>query len=69
MDYLEWLDTWFTTRIYPSETLYGKIAETGGEMPMAEFPGWVRYTGGDPKAGTSYEISYEIPEGFFEEFA
>lgn len=69
MDYLEWLDTWCTTGIYPSETLYGKIAETGGEMPMAEFPGWVRYTGGDPKAGTSYEISYEIPEGFFEEFA
>lgn len=68
MNYLEWLDTWCTTGTYPSETLYGKIAETGGEMPMAEFPGWVRYKGGDPKAGTSYEISYEIPEGFFEEF-
>lgn len=68
MDYLEWLDTWCTTGEYPSETLYGTIAETGGEMPMAEFPGWVRYKGGDVKLGTSYEISYEIPDGFFGQF-
>ena len=65
MDYLEWLDAWCTRGEYPRETLYGTIEKTGGQMPMAEFPGWIRYVGGDPALGTSYEISYEIPEGFF----
>lgn len=68
MDYLEWLDRWCTSGEYPSEVLYGTIEKTGGEMPMAEFPGWVRYKGGDPLLGTSYEISYDIPEQFFDEF-
>lgn len=62
MDYLEWLDTWCTTGQYPEGTLYGKIHKTGGEMPMAAFPGWVKYVGGDPLCGSSYEISYEKPE-------
>lgn len=65
MDYLEWLDIWCTNGKYSEETLYGTIEKTGGQMPMAEFPGWVKYTGGDPALGTSYEVSYEIPEGFF----
>lgn len=65
MDYLEWLDIWCTNGKYPEETLYGTIEKTGGQMPMAEFPGWVKYTGGDLALGTSYEVSYEIPEGFF----
>ena len=38
-------------------------------MPMATFPGWVKYKDGDPLKGTSYEVSYEIPEGFFDNFA
>ena len=54
---------------YPEETLYGVIEKTGGEMPMATFPGWVKYKDGDPLKGTSYEVSYEIPEGFFDNFA
>lgn len=65
MDYLEWLDIWCTNGRYPEETLYGTMEKTGGQMPMAEFPGWVKYTGGDPALGTSYEVSYEIPKGFF----
>ncbi len=69
MDYLEWLDFWCTKGEYPSETLYGTIDQTGGQMPMATFPGWVKYKGGDPMKGTSYEVSYEIPEEFFERFA
>ena len=36
---------------------------------MATFPGWVKYKDGDPLKGTSYEVSYEIPEGFFDNFA
>ncbi len=67
--HLEWLDTWCTEGEYPSETLYGIIDKTGGEMPMATFPGWVKYKSGDPMKGTSYEVSYEIPEGFFDKFA
>ena len=69
MDYLKWLDTWCTDGSYPDEILYGMIEKTGGEMPMAEFPGWVKYKGGDPLKGSSYEVSYEIPEGFFDQFA
>lgn len=37
-------------------------------MPMVEFSGWVRYKGGNPKLGTSPEVSYEISEQFFGEF-
>lgn len=62
MDYLKWLDVWCTTGEYPSETLYGTIGKTGGQMPMAEFPGWVKYIGGDPLSGTSYEVSYDRPQ-------
>ena len=29
----------------------------------------VKYKDGDPLKGTSYEVSYEIPEGFFDKFA
>lgn len=56
MDYLEWLDRWCTTGSYPEETLYGKMLSTGGNMPMAEYPGWIRYTGGDPMDGKSYVV-------------
>ena len=35
---------------------------------MAAFPGWVRYRGGDPAKGSSYEISQELPEDFFQRF-
>lgn len=68
MDYLDWLDRWCTKGEYPSGTLYGFVEAVEGEMPMARFPGWVKYRGGDPKKGTSYEVSMEIPEGFFERF-
>lgn len=66
MDYLEWLDSWCTDGTYPEGTLYGFVEAAGGEMPMAPFPGWVKYRGGDPKQGDSYEISYEIPSDFTE---
>ena len=33
---------------------------------MASFPGWVRYKGGDPMKGQSYEVSFELPDRFFE---
>ena len=56
MDYLDWLDRWCTTGIYPKETLYADMKRTKGQMPMAEYPGWVKYTGGDPALGTSYEV-------------
>lgn len=65
MDYLTWLDTWCSTGEYPTETLYATMTTTGGEMPMAEFPGWVQYVEGDPMVGTSYTVSEEIPEGFW----
>lgn len=65
MDYLTWLDIWCSTGEYPTETLYATMTATGGEMPMAEFPGWVQYVEGDPLAGTSYTVSEEIPEGFW----
>lgn len=68
MNYLDWLDRWCTDDRYPEETLYGRIHKTGGDMPMAEFPGWVRYVGGDPLEGKSYEISEDIPAGFFGKF-
>ena len=29
----------------------------------------VKYKDGDPMKGSSYEVSYEIPEGFFDKFA
>jgi len=41
------------------------MSATGGQMPMAEFPGWVKYEGGDPMDGASYSISTEIPDGFW----
>lgn len=63
MDYLEWLDSWCTTGKYPEGPLYGWIEAIDAEMPMAPFPGWVKYCGGDPKKGSSYEISYDVPEG------
>lgn len=66
MDYLEWLDRWCTTGEYPSESVCGLMEETNGEMPMAPFPGWVKYRGGDPKLAMSYEISYDMPEDFFQ---
>ncbi len=65
MDYLTWLDQWRSTGVYPSGPLYAHMEATGGQMPMAAFPGWVKYTGGDPLEGSSYEISQEIPEGFW----
>ena len=65
MDYLSWLDIWCSTGEYPSQTLYATMSRTGGQMPMAEFPGWVKYVEGDPLEGSSYTISTEIPEGFW----
>lgn len=56
MDYLEWLDRWCSTGEYPQEILYANMLKTKGQMPMAEYPGWVKYTGGDPALGTSYQI-------------
>lgn len=68
MDYLKWLDEWCSTGEYPKCVLYADMEKTGGQMPMALFPGWVKYIGGDPKDGKSYEVSYEIPEGFWERY-
>lgn len=65
MPYLEWLDYWCSTGEYPKGPLYVSITATGNEMPAAEFPGWVKYNEGDPKLGSSYEVSTEIPEGFW----
>lgn len=65
MNYLSWLDVWCSTGEYPTETLYATMSATGGQMPMAEFPGWVKYEGGDPMDGASYSISTEIPDGFW----
>lgn len=65
MDYLAWLDKWCSTNEYPTEALYGTLKLTGGQMPMAQFPGWVKYESGDPLLGTSYSISTEIPDGFW----
>lgn len=65
MDYLTWLDIWCSTGEYPSEPLYATMTATGGQMPMAEFPGWVEYVDGDPMDGSSYTVSTEIPEGFW----
>ena len=59
MNYLDWLDRWCTTGIYPQETLYGTMQKTQGQMPMAEYPGWIKYIGGDPKSGTSYQVMNE----------
>lgn len=56
MDYLDWLDRWCSTGQYPQEILYATMLKTQGQMPMAEYPGWVKYTGGDPALGTSYRI-------------
>lgn len=68
MDYLTWLDIWCTTGEYPKETLYASIQKTGGKMPMAPFPGWIKYDGGNPLNGESYSISYDIPTGFWEKY-
>lgn len=68
MDYLNWLDEWCSTGKYPEGPLYAKMTSTGGQMPMAEFPGWVKYEGGDPLKGESYSVSTEIPEGFWGKF-
>lgn len=65
MDYLTWLDIWCSTGEYPTQTLYATMSKTGGQMPMAEFPGWVQYVEGDPLEGSSYTISTDIPEGFW----
>lgn len=65
MKYLSWLDEWRTTGKYPEGPQKAYIQKTQGYMPMAEFPGWVKYREGDPKDSESYEISHEIPEGFF----
>lgn len=56
MDYLDWLDRWCSTGKYPQEIIYATMLKTCGQMPMAEYPGWVKYTGGDPALGTSYQI-------------
>lgn len=68
MDYLEWLDGWCTTGRYPEGPLYGTLEKTGGQLPMARFPGWVKYRGGDPGRGDSYEVSFKVPENFFQRF-
>jgi len=62
MDYLNWLDAWCSTGEYPAETLYATMTSTKGQMPMAEYPGWVKYIGGDPKSGSSYVISKETDQ-------
>lgn len=68
MNYLSWLDQWCSNGQYPEEDQYAEITATNGTMPMAEFPGWIKYKGGDPADKDSYTISYEIPEGFFGKF-
>ena len=62
MDYMSWLDQWCTTGNYPQETLYATMRRTHGQMPMAEYPGWVKYIGGDPMSGTSYQIIKQTNE-------
>ena len=68
MPYLDWIDEWCSIGTYPTEPVYGNMHLTGGQMPMAEFPGWVKYIGGDPMKGESYEVSYDIPDGFWGKF-
>lgn len=62
MDYMSWLDQWCTTGNYPQEPLYATMRRTHGQMPMAEYPGWVKYIGGDPMSGTSYQIIKQTNE-------
>lgn len=62
-DNLSALDTWVTTGEYP-ETVIGTLSVTGGEIPLPQYPGWVKYVDGDPLAASSYEVSTEIPENY-----
>lgn len=64
VDYLTAIDTWLTTGEYPEDPLYATMKVTGGEMPMAEFPGWVQYVEGDPMEGSSYTVNFDVPEGY-----
>ena len=59
---MSWLDQWCTTGNYPQEPLYATMRRTHGQMPMAEYPGWVKYIGGDPMSGTSYQIIKQTNE-------
>jgi len=58
MDYLAWLDGWRSTGQYPEEGLFARMDETGGTLPMARYPGWIRYKGGDRMDYRSYEVQY-----------
>ena len=62
MRYLTWLDTWRTTGSFPQTTLDAAIEKTGGRLPMAPFPGWIHYLGGDPAQVDSYEICFDTPD-------
>lgn len=62
MDYLNWLDQWCSTGVYPQEILYATMQKNQRQMPMAEYPGWVKYIGGNPALGTSYRIVRQLTE-------
>lgn len=62
-DNLGTLDTWVTTGTYP-ENVTGLLKATGAEIPMPQYPGWVKYVEGDPMQASSYEVSFEIPENY-----
>ena len=68
MDYLSWLDEWRSTGKYPTKTLYATMKKTGGQMPMAAFPGWVQYVGGNPLNGDSYKVNNNVPVNFWKNF-
>ena len=59
MKYLSWIDQWRTTGSFPEGPLDAEMIKTGGRMPMAPYPGWIHYIGGDPLQSGSYEICYD----------
>jgi hypothetical protein len=73
-DYLSIFETWLSTGYYPTETIYANMTvdrdpdtagtQSGGQLPMPPYPGWVKYAGGDKLQGTSYVIDYTIPDGY-----
>ena len=62
-DNLYALDTWVTTGEYP-EGMTGFLRTTGNNIPMPQYPGWVKYVEGDPTQASSYEVSFEVPENY-----
>ena len=59
MKYLSWIDQWCTTGSFPEGPLDAEMIKTGGRMPMAPYPGWIHYIGGDPMRSDSYEVLFD----------